>query len=293
LPSASAAGPSLTAKPSAAKPNTPVVVTGKIPGQAGQPYTITQIYTNNHVARVQTQPSNGSVAGPGGEVTASVTVPAGAARSDVLRPYGSWQYDVVSFNFGPGCATGGIQCTSYGANVEVLPVRTDEHITLSTVSPRTGSVLNVDASNCVGGLLTEFARVIDGNGAYFPITGNTGGGAFSGSADLSHGFRGKDGPQGAAHVSNPLGLRDSIAAVPCAQSEGPASVAAADHLQHLTMVIDITICPRTGSCEVSNAIAPAGQTPVFGAHVTPTDATVTVPTATPAQAIGAQPTFVG
>jgi hypothetical protein len=140
--------------------------------------------------------------------------------------------------------------------------------------------------------LTEFARVIDDNGAYFPISGTQSGTTFTGGADLAHGFRGKYGPQGAAHVSNPLGTRDSLAVVPCAQSEGPASVANADNLQHLSMVIDITICPATGTCRVSSAVAPAGQTPVFGAPASSTE-TVPLPEAVPAQAITAEPTFVG
>ena len=294
LPSAQAAATDLHASPSAAKPGVAVVVTGKIPDQANMPFTVTQIYTDFNIARVQQNEPMGGVAGSDGKVKATVTVPAKATRSDILRPYGSWQYDVVAFNFGPGCKTGGIECTSYGVSVNVLPVRTDEHIALATLAPRTGSSLHAHVTNCVGVVATEFARVIDGNGSYFPFEGSVAGTTYDGSADLSSGFRGKYGPQGAAHVSSPIGIRDSLAAVPCTQSEGPASVASADNLEHLSMVIDITICPRTGSCAVSSAIAPAGQTPVFGPRGSSTTTSFTVtPAALPAQAITAEPTFVG
>ena len=289
LPSAAADSTSLNANPSAAKPGVAVVVTGKIPAQAGKPYTVSQIYTNNHVARVRTPESPPLVAETDGSVRATVTVPVGASRSDLLRPYGSWQYDVVTFDFGPGCPFSP-SCTEYGANVNVLPIRTDQHITLGTLAPRTGSQLSVHAVNCVGGTATEFTRVIDGNGAYFPITGATSGTTFTGSADLSKGYRGKYGATGPAHVSNPIGTRDSLAGVPCLQSEGPSSVADADNLEHLSMVVDITICPATGRCAISSAVAPAGQKPVYGA---PAAGPEVVAAAVPAQAITAQPTFVG
>ncbi|MFL6241370.1 MAG: hypothetical protein ACJ735_17960 [Actinomycetes bacterium] len=282
----------LTAKPGAGIPGTAVVVTGKIPAEAGHPYSVSQLYTNSNVARVeQNEPQSGGVAGSDGTVTATVSIPAGAARSDLLRPYGSWQYDEVLFNFGcPAPAP----CSSYGANVNVLPIRTDEHLALETLSPRTGSTLRMTVTNCVGGILSEFTRVIDGNGAYFPITGSLSGTTFTGSADLSNGFRGRYGPQGPAHVSSPLGVRDSLAAVPCAQSEGPPSVAAADHLEHLSMVVDITVCPRTGTCRMSSAIAPAGQPAVVRAPRDASNETV-VPAAAPAATavVVAEPTFVG
>src|SRR4051812_24012856 len=194
-PAASADSTTLSASPAAAKPNVAIVVSGKIPAQAGRPYTVSQIYTNDHVARARTPESAPLVAGPDGAVKSTVTVPAGATRSDILRPYGSWQYDVVTFDFGPGCPFSP-QCTEYGVNVNVLPIRTDQHISLGTLAPRTGSQLSVHAVNCVGGTATEFTRVIDGNGAYFPITGATSGTTFTGSADLSKGYRGKYGATG-------------------------------------------------------------------------------------------------
>lgn len=290
LPSAAAATTTLTASPSAAKPGVVVTVTGKIPAQAGKPYSVAQIYTNNHVARAEQNEPSAGVVGADGSVHATVTVPTGATRSDILRPYGSWQYDEIIFSFP---ATNCPQvCTTYGVNVTVLPISTNQHITLGTLAPRTGSKLSVRTTSCVGGIATEFARVIDGNGAYFPLSGTLSGTTFTGSADLSKGFRGKDSPTGAAHVSSPIGTKDSFVAVPCLQSEGPPSVAAADNLDHLTMVIDITICPATGACRVSSAVAPAGQVPVFGAPSLSTS-TAALPEAQAASAIPAQPNFVG
>jgi hypothetical protein len=292
LPAASAAGTELHATPAAAKPNATVVVSGKIPAQAGQPFSVEQLYTNGNVARV-TKGGAGGVAGSNGEVTTTVTIPADAARSNVLRPYGSWQYDVVVFQFPPGCPAPG-PCTTYGANVNVLPVSDNERIELSTLQPKTGDALAVHVTNCVGGILTEFARVIDNNGSYFPFTGAISGTTFDGSADLASGYRGKHAPTGAAHVSSPVGIRDALAALPCSQSDGPASVAAADHLEHLSMVVDITICPRTGTCRVNNnAIAPAGQPPNVDIPADATSQTSIAPAAEPAQAVTAQPTFVG
>jgi hypothetical protein len=267
-------------------------VSGTIPSEAGQPYSVSQVYTDNTVARVQmNEPFAGGAAGSHGEVKAIVQVPTTAARSDILRPYGSWQYDVVLFSFPPGCPPQA--CVSYGANVNVLPLSTGEHITLSTLKPVTGSTLDVTATNCYGGVLTAFTRVIDGNGAYFPITGQSSGTTFTGKADLAHGYRGKYGPQGPARVSNPVGLRDSTVGVPCAQSEGPASVAAADHLMHLSMVIDITICPTTGSCELSSAIPQAGSSPVIRLSADANTQTSVPAAAEPATPVTAEPNFVG
>ena len=291
--SASAASPSLHASPSAGIPNTFVHVSGTIPSQANQPYSIGQLYTNNHVARVQQNEPTGGVAGPNGEVTADITIPSGAARSNILRPYGSFQYDVVTFSFPAGCPPQA--CVQYGVTVDVLPISTNEHIKLETLSPRTGDTnYTVNVSNCFGGVATEFTRVVDGNGTYFAIKeASSSATTWQGSADLSHGFRGKYGPQGPAHVSRPVGLRDAYAAVPCTQSVGPQSVADADNLEHSTNVVDITICPATGACSVSNAVAPAGQPPVFGPIPADSTSTVSLPSAGVASAIVADPDFVG
>jgi hypothetical protein len=289
---AGAAGASLHATPGAAIPGASVTVSGTIPSEAGQPYSIGQLYTNGNVARVEQNDPGGGVAGPNGEVTATVTIPADAARSNILRPYGSFQYDEVLFSFPPGCPPQA--CVTYGANVNVLPISNDEHITLETLSPRTGDTnYSVTVTDCVGGIAAEFTRVVDNNGSYFPFTGSSSGTTFHGTADLSHGFRGKYGPQGAARVSNPIGIRDAYAAIPCTQSIGPDSVAEADHLEHSTNVVDITICPASGACAVSNAVAPAGQPPVFGPIPGDSTATVSLPAAGVASAVTAEPDFVG
>jgi hypothetical protein len=288
---ANTAANTASVSPSQAKPDEPFTLTGRSPGCPNQPFAVTQTYTNNVGGRTrQEELMAGGQSGADGSFTANLVVPAGATRSNIYRPYGGWQYDAVEVTF-PGCPEG-----LTGAHLIVLSMRFDQHIHLSTTAPRTGSEITVSSENCVGGALSTFTWVIDNAGSYFLFDGTFAGTTYTGIANLAEGYRGSEFPTGAAHVSQPLGAKDVIVQVPCVQSEGPASVAAADKLQHLSFSIDITIRPATDAAATSGATASRTSKSSNNSRATANQGTLTaasVPGAEPATAITRQPTFVG
>jgi hypothetical protein len=291
VPAPSEAAASNTAKvsPTQAKPGEKFIFSGRSPDCGGQPYEITQTYTDNEIRRIRTQPPLTGFAGTDGSFSAMLTVPPGAARSNVLRPYGGWQYDAAQISF-PGCESGIV-----AANVLVLPVSSNQHIALSTRSPRTKSTLDVTVTNCVGGVIKQFAWVVDGQGSYFNFSGTFSGTTYTGSADLSSGLHGAAVHTGPARVSSPLGLEDSMATIGCAQSVGPDSVARADHLMHLSSNVPITIAPESGPIVAPYAPRPEPTVGPAGHSINASSAGVgeSVPGAPPASAVAGEPSFVG
>jgi hypothetical protein len=118
---------------------------------------------------------------------------------------------------------------------------------------------------------------------------------YNGTANLAKGFRGDKFPTGAAHVSQPVGVTDAALQVPCAQSEGPQSVADADHLFHLNNTIDITIAPATGPLPKPYPPPPEKRTSgsVTTFHETTSVSGDAVPGASVADPVSGSPTFVG
>jgi hypothetical protein len=255
------------------------------------PFQVVQVYSNNK-GQFVTASSAGGMTNANGEFgPIALTVPAGAMRSDLYRPYAAWRYDAVRADFSPGCSKG-----TLGSNLTVLPLSFKQHIEVNPPVPRTGQSVDVTVTNCFGGVVAPFTWVIDNAGSYFMFTGQMlDATTYNGTADLSQGYRGDKFPTGTAHVSQPVGVTDSALQVPCAQSEGPQSVADADHLFHLSNTIDITIAPATGPLPHPYAPKQAKQT---SGSVTTTNETTSVsgdvvPSASVADPIGGSPTFVG
>jgi hypothetical protein len=221
--------------PTAAKPGAMARVTGVMSACPMTVITVAQSYTQGDGSRVQTPQPTPGMTDATGKFSVLVTVPAMAARSDILRPFAGWQYDTAIVSF-QNCGGRVI-----GANLNVLPVNKAEHISLSSTRPRSGSTLHVTVTHCVGGVLPAFTQVIDRTGEYFLISKSSySGTTWKGSVSLKHGYYGLQAPAGAAHAS-PHGARDAWLAVPCTQSKGPRRVALADHLQHVTIARDISI----------------------------------------------------
>lgn len=232
-PSASSA-PSMKVSPVFAKPGETVTVTGSAPGCPAQPYQTAQDYTDFVGSRVQAM-GTGGVAGLDGSFHFSVKVPAKASRTDILRPFSAFQYDTVAVTF-PGCHGG----TTIGANVTVLPFNRQARIYLTPSDPRSGAILHVRVTHCRGAVLPQFTELVDRTGEYFHIKGSVSGSTFTGSTNLKHGFYGDDARGGPAHPS-PRGVKDSVVAIACTQSEGPRWVARQDLLWHSNMVVDVHI----------------------------------------------------
>jgi hypothetical protein len=237
VPSANAATPTISASPGGAEPGHSVTISGVAPGCLAQPFQFVQDYTDFKGNRVQA-PGRGGIAGLNGAFSFSATVPSQASRSDILRPFSAWQYDTVVVTF-PGCHGG----TVIGVNVKVLPFNREALIWLSQSAPRSGSKLHVTVTHCLGGVLPQFTQLVDRTGEYFHIQGSVTNGTFRGTANLAHGFYGDSAPGPAAHPS-PRGVKDSVVAVACTQSEGPRWVAQRDVLWHSNLVVDVHIRKR-------------------------------------------------
>jgi hypothetical protein len=289
VPPATAAVTAATVSPAQAKPGGVFTVRGQASGCAHQPFQLRQIYSNAKGELVGKE-AGLFVADGTGKFTATLTVPPDALRSNAYRPEADYRYDEIDANF-QGCQGGTLVVT----RLIVLPVRYDERVTASPTVPRSGSKLNVTATNCIGGVIPAFTWVVDNAGSYFMIKQNSySQGVFQGTADLSDGRRGDLFKTGPAHPSQPAGTTDAVVQVPCAQSQGPQSVADADHVMHQTNTIDITIAPATGPITPPHNPPAEGFT---GRTGTPTDAGTGVVDAAPgapvAEPVSGSPTFVG
>jgi hypothetical protein len=289
LPATAASDNTATVSPAQAKPGATFSLTGQSPGCPNQPFQLKHIYSNNKGQYV-TANANGGISNGAGEFSAAgLTVPADAMRSNIYRPYSEWRYDTVQVSF-PACAEG-----LTAAHLNVLSVRYDERIEVFPAIPRTGESVDVVVSNCVGGVLAPFTWIIDVAGSYFHFSQSSyAGNIYNGTADLSDGRRGSEFHTGPAHPSQPAGTRDAALQVPCAQSEGPQSVADADYLFHLNNTVDITIAPATGPLPTPH-YPPAEQTSSGGTS-TGTGTSVSgggVSGAPIANPVNGSPTFVG
>jgi hypothetical protein len=286
---ATAASNTATTSPTKAKPGDSFSLTGQSPGCPHQPFQLKHIYSNNKGQYVTANANGGISDGAGKFGATGLTVPADAMRSNIYRPYADWRFDTVEVSF-PGCAEGHTD-----ANLTVLAKNYDEQIEVNPAVPRTGQTVDVVVRNCQGGVLAPFTWIIDVAGSYFHFTQQSyAGNIYVGTADLNDGRRGADFHTGPAHPSQPAGTRDAALQVPCAQSEGPQSVADADYLFHLNNTVEITIAPATGPLPTPHY--PPAEKTTSGSTTTSTSTSVSgdaisgAPTASP---INGSPTFVG
>jgi hypothetical protein len=229
----SAAHASISASPHAALPGQTVTVSGVAPSCVMRPVMVNQ-HWHDYKLQVQNSMGTGGVTGADGSFAFSVTVPPKIVRSDVQRPFSPLIYDVVAVSF-EGCSR------VLGANIFVKPVNRRVHFTLSTLRPRSKGSLHIKATHCIGDPVPDFTQLIDRTGEYFyPTKTSYTGTTFTATFRLRSGFYGPSAHAGAAHPSRP-GRFDALVAIPCTRSEGPRSVARADHLWHSSVVVDLHI----------------------------------------------------
>jgi len=226
----------MSATPAAAKPGQVVTISGVVSKCALKPFRSVQNYTDFNGNSVQSNGMPGT-ADASGAFTFMATVPTGAVRSNLFRPFADFAYDTVVVQF-QGC--GG---RIVGTNVFVKPFNHLVRLTVTPAEPRSGRPVTVTATHCRNGPLPEFTQLVDRTGEYFHFKGSVSQGTYTGTANLAHGFYGAFAPGGPAHPSSP-GVKDAVVSVPCVQTDGPRSVAAADVLWHSSVVVDVHIRKR-------------------------------------------------
>src|SRR3954467_9272862 len=107
----------ISVSPGQAKPGEAFTVSGSAPACSGQPLRLRQVYTDRDGSRIEQYSPSGGVVGADGSFHLPSAVPAAAARSNIFRPFGAWQWDTVVAEM-PGCGGG----TELATNLEVLAI---------------------------------------------------------------------------------------------------------------------------------------------------------------------------
>lgn len=236
-PAEAASRLSIAVSPTSAKPGQVVTVSGVISACPLQGFQTAHNYTDFKGNAVQ---SNGmpGMTDASGAFSFMTTVPTGAVRSNLFRPFADFTYDTVVLRF-QACGDRVI-----GVSVYVRPFSHKVELTVTPASPRSGRLVHVTATHCRNGPLPEFTQLVDRTGEYFHFSGSVSGSTYTGTANLAHGFYGAFAPGGPAHPS-PRGVKDAVISVPCVQDDGPKSVAVADRLWHSNVVVDVHIRKRS------------------------------------------------